>query len=111
MGYDQKGLPVFPVARGTSDRCEVTEEGAYKRWLPPLVVDGTTMPPGFVLAWCNRRRQDEKGREQIELQAWEGEGGNPASRNVALQVSLSAEAPGGWRRLEEIGRIRRSRRT
>lgn len=67
----------------------------YKRRIPPLlIIDGTTIAPAFVLAGRTRRR-DQKRQEQIDLHAWESEGGNPALRNAPMQRSLFAEAPEG----------------
>jgi hypothetical protein len=66
----------------------------YKRWFPPcVVIDGTAIAPAFVLAASNHHWQDEKRQEQAELRAWEGEGGSPAARSVAVQGFLFA-APG-----------------
>jgi hypothetical protein len=68
----------------------------YKRWFPPrLVVDVTTAPPAFVLARQDRWSRQEKRLHQTELHAWEGEGGIPASSNVALQSPSFAEPPSG----------------
>jgi hypothetical protein len=66
----------------------------YKRWFPPcLVIDGTAIVPTFVLAARIHRRRDEEHQERAELHAWEGEGGNPPPRSVAVEPSLFA-APG-----------------
>ncbi len=65
----------------------------YKRWLPPLrLVDGVAIAPAVLLA-TNHRKRDEKNQQQLELRAWEAEGGNPAPPTAAVQSTLSEEAP------------------
>ena len=64
----------------------------YRRWYPPLLlVDGVAIAPAAMLA-ANHWKRDEKHQQQLELRAWEGEGGNPASRTAAVQSILSADA-------------------
>jgi len=65
----------------------------YKRWFPSrLVVEGVAIAPGVLLA-TNHRKRDEKQQQQLELRAWEAEGGNPAPRDIPVQGSLLTETP------------------
>jgi hypothetical protein len=64
----------------------------YKRWFAPLsTVYGATIPRRFTGSRQSRARLDEKRQEQTELQAWEGEGGNPDPRSASRQSSQFAE--------------------
>ena len=66
----------------------------YVRWFPQqLVIDGIAIAPAFVLAELEQRRRDEKGRQQVELQAWEDEGGSPAPRAAGYQHASDESGP------------------
>lgn len=65
----------------------------FKRWFTDLpAIYGSTNPRGLTWSGRSRYRRDEQHREQTELDAWEGEGGNPAPRDTRLAPVFPAGA-------------------